>query len=419
MKIGHELGVARRLVTNFSAGLNAYINWALASALPFWSSAGFDKERGRFFERVDLAGRPIAEVPHRALVQARQIYVFAQAEILGWFPGGKLAEIAMASLLRDFHGLSFKSEGFAFSVDVRGSIVSNVRDAYTHAFVLFALATLYQLNGDKNLLVIADETICFLDAHLEDPVHGGLFDMFPVANPNKRQNPHMHLLEAYLALEGVASGRGYIERARKLVVLLQEHFFDTQKGVLLEYFAKDWGAHPDPHKRDVFEPGHHFEWVWLLHEYEKKTAYDMGLWICQLDETARLSGIAENGLIFDEVGSDKRVRKFSHRVWPHTEAVKAAVARHLNGDKSAGHFAELMALALMENFLGKPFAGGWVDHITVAREPLVDYVPASSLYHLFFAATELARGFYSSAAPVRIPDKIHYPGKNTSSETPH
>lgn len=403
---------------NFSAGLNAYTNWVAANALPFWSDAGFDKEHGRFFERMDLAGRPITEVPHRAIVQARQIFVFAQAETLGWYPGGELAEIAMASLLRDFHGLSAKSEGFAFSVGVSGSIISDVRDAYTHAFVLFALATLYQLNGDKTLLVIAGETICFLEAYLEDPVHGGFFDMFPIANPDKRQNPHMHLLEAYLALENAAPGRGYIERARKLVVLLQERLFDAQNGVLLEYFTKDWGTHPDPLKCDVFEPGHHFEWVWLLHEYEKKTADDMGFWITQLDENARLSGIAKDGLIFDEVGSDMRVRKSSHRVWSHAEALKAAAARHSNGDQSAGHFAGRMALTLMENFLGKPFAGGWTDHITAACEPLVNYVPASSLYHLFFAAAEIARSFYSPSAPVQDPDKNHYPCKNANSGSP-
>jgi mannose-6-phosphate isomerase len=47
----------------------------------------------------------------------------------------------------------------------------------------------------------------------------------------------------------------------------------------------------------------------------------------------------------------------------------------------------------MDNFLDRPIAGGWIDHLNEARQPLVDYIPASSLYHLFLAAAEMARGF--------------------------
>ena len=380
-------------------GLNAYTKWVVGTALPFWSTTGFDEVRGRFFERLDWTGQPVLSAPHRAMVQARQIYVFAHAALLGWFPGGRVAEIAMASLLRDFQDKSSRSAGLAFSVSVDGVIVSDVRDAYTHAFVLFAIAWLYRLNGDTQLLVVADEVIGFIDARLEDPVNAGLFDMFPVTDQCKRQNPHMHLLEAYLALEAAAPGRGYLERAKKLIGILKTYLYNAEKRVLLEYFAADWSEHPDPAKSHVFEPGHHFEWVWLLHEYEKVSAEDLGFWITQLDESARYNGLTEEGLIFDEVSADMQVCKQSHRIWPHTEAMKAAVARYSKGDQDATHFADLMARSLMENFLDKPFSGGWIDHILADRQPLVTFVPASSLYHLFLAASELARGFRMEVRP--------------------
>jgi mannose/cellobiose epimerase-like protein (N-acyl-D-glucosamine 2-epimerase family) len=44
-------------------------------------------------------------------------------------------------------------------------------------------------------------------------LHGGVFDAHPVAAREKRQNPLMHLLEAYLALERAAPGCGYLEDA--------------------------------------------------------------------------------------------------------------------------------------------------------------------------------------------------------------
>ena len=38
-------------------------------------------------------------------------------------------------------------------------------------------------------------------------------------------------------------------------------------------------------------------------------------------------------------------------------------------------------------------AGGWIDHLNETHQPLVDYSPASSLYHLFLAAAEMEDGF--------------------------
>jgi mannose-6-phosphate isomerase len=325
-------------------GLQAYREWIVGTALPAWSTAGFDAAAGRFRERLDRTGAPV-DVPHRAMVQARQIYVFAHACHLGWFAdGGRLAEVAMASLLRDFGDVSGGEASFAFSVDAGGRVVSGTRDAYAHAFVLFATAWLHRLTGDAELLRLADRTNAFVKARLVDVRYGGVFDVHPVAAREKRQNPLMHLLEAYLALERAAPGRGYLEDARGLVALFKARLFSERHGVLLEYFAEDWSPHADPAKADV------------------------------------------------------SVRKSSHRVWPHTEAIKAAAARHAAGDAAALPFARAAARGLLDHFLDRPFAGGWVDHVDEAHAPLVDYVPASSLYHLFFAAAEAAHGLPAAGA---------------------
>jgi mannose-6-phosphate isomerase len=87
------------------------------------------------------------------------------------------------------------------------------------------------------------------------------------------------------------------------------------------------------------------------------------------------------------------ILKASHRVWPHTEAIKAAAARHAAGDVEAHGFAERMAGVLIGNFLNRPFAGGWIDHLSADCRPLVDYVPASSLYHIVLAGSVAAKGF--------------------------
>lgn len=380
--------------------LQAYTGWIVGRALPAWSALGFDASAGRFRERLDAGGRPL-DVPHRAMVQARQIYVFARAAQLGWHAdGAALAERAMDALVRDYATVSGGEASFAFSVAPNGRRVSEVRDAYTHAFVLFALAWLYRGTGDARLLTLADRVQAFVRARLVDPVHGGLWDADPVPSRTKRQNPLMHLLEAYLALERAAPGRGYLEHAARVVELFRTRLFSGAHGVLLEYFAEDWGAPPDAAQAGVVEPGHHFEWVWLLGEYaalsgdpragDPRPGDDLDELGNRLYVSARDHGLAAGGLVYDALDPDLAPRDRHHRLWPHTEGIKAGIARHAAGDPDGLEFADRMATGLLDHFLDRPFAGGWVDQIDAAHAPRVPYVPASSLYHLMFAATEAA-----------------------------
>jgi len=352
-------------------------------------------QAGRFRERLDIAGHPLA-VPHRSMVQARQIFVFADAAAAGWFPeGGALAEAAMAALLRDFARDDGTRASFAFSIDPHsGATVSEVRDTYAHAFLLFSVGALYRLNRDETLLALADRILAFVETELTDPVHGGLFDAVP-APAEKRQNPHMHLLEAYLFLAEVAPGRGYAERAGQLVKLFERHFL--RDGLLLEYFTSDWqvAAHA------AWEPGHHFEWVWLLDQYAQLTGSHTDEAMEQLFASAAAHGVTAEGLILDELSPAFAILKHSRRLWPHTEAIKAAATRHMRGDAGARNWADLIAGALTHHFLDTPFPGGWIDHRAPDGTALVDYVPASSLYHLLLGARVAAQGFAPAPEPAK------------------
>lgn len=370
--------------------MKSYVNWNRDAALPLWASQGFDRSNGRFVERLDRSGRPLT-VPHRAMVQARQVYVFAHAAELSWYaPGAALAEAAMASLRRDFCDDGTKVASVAFSIDpASGERVSQTRDSYTHAFVLFATAHLYRLNGDPSLLAFAERIAMFVECEMVDPAHGGVLDALPCeATAAKRQNPQMHLLEAYLALEEAAPGQGWIERADTLVDLFHARLSDVDHGVLLEHFAHDWSPHADPRMAMVFEPGHHYEWAWLLERHQRLSGRDHSGWRRALHAKAAAHGHAPGGLIYDEVSADGQVAKPTHRLWPHTEGIKAAAVRHREGDPQALQNARTLAALLTTHFLDTPFVGGWTDQISPAGEALVDYVPASSLYHLFLAAAE-------------------------------
>jgi mannose/cellobiose epimerase-like protein (N-acyl-D-glucosamine 2-epimerase family) len=85
------------------------------------------------------------------------------------------------------------------------------------------------------------------------------------------------------------------------------------------------------------------------------------------------------------------VHKASRRCWPHTESIKAEVAAAESGDGEAPARAAQTIDRLLAVFLGRPVSGGWIDHVDANGAPIVDTMPASTLYHVFLAAAEADR----------------------------
>jgi len=205
----------------------------------------------------------------------------------------------------------------------------------------------------------------------------------------KRQNPLMHFLEACLALHEAAPEGPYFERAGRIVGLFQERLFQQQCGALPEVFAADWSL--DPAATACFEPGHHFEWIWLLDWFRRLGGGVVAQTEDRLWESARACGVDPRGWCYDTVSLDRRQLSRSTRLWPHAEGARAGVARHAAGEAQGLSFCARMLHTLNETFLGRPFPGGWIDHFDANLEPIIDYVPASSLYHLYGAFREVAR----------------------------
>ena len=390
---GISLGESQRQLRTEIARLRARLEGFL---LPFWSTQGFETDGDLFHERFDFAGDPARDAPRRAMVQARQIYVFSHAALCGMLPEGpNLVERSLRTLLSRF--CENGGTGFAFSLNRDGTVHSPVRDSYTHAFVLFALAWAARVTGEAGIRHAVDGTLGFMDRHLFDRAEGGLLDKHPEPAWQKSQNPQMHLLEAFLALHETFPEGPYLDRAGTIVDLFSEKILCQEPHVIPEVFGSDWSAHPETEPSGFFEPGHHFEWIWLLDWYDRLTARTPSgagrlLWRTALDY-----GMARGGLVLDEVAFDFRPRKRTHRLWPHTEGVKAAAVRFSAGDRDASTVAVGMLRAVNEVFLGRPFPGGWVDRIGPDGRVLVETVPASSLYHLYGAWAEAERIFAPAA----------------------
>lgn len=363
-------------------------NWLRDAALPLWSSVGLDPVGG-FAERLTMDGKPDYAAPKRVRVQARQIYVFSHADLLGLWSGGvELAHRGYEFLMR--HASQPDGQGGVVCVlDRQGHPLDTKRDTYDHAFVLYAYSWLYRATHDPDVLTSIDALALSIEQHLKLADGGYLED--DSGRQRRWQNPHMHLLEAFIAAYEATRRDVYLDRAQKIVALFRSCFFDPGTKVLGEYFTPSWlPAAGD--EGQVVEPGHHFEWVWLLHRFAKVANEPVIPEATDLYETANMHGRElGSGLVFDEISREHAVRRQSKRCWPQTEALKAEIAVAGAGGRTLAPRADKIVDNLFRYYLEHGVPGGWNDVVDEHNRPVSQSMPASTLYHVFLAFSEYLR----------------------------
>ena len=367
--------------------MNALAEWLFERTLPVWLTRGLDFESGGFHEKLSFDLVPVVSVGKRVLVQARQCYVFAG-------PGRKLpGASAAAKNGYDFMLAHYRhpDRGWRHRTAIDGTPLDDSRDLYDQAFALFAMAWMIQAFGRADARALADETLGYLDAERRHS-SGGYSEMTladgSLSDGPRRQNPHMHLFEALLALHEATADSEYLERAMELFELAQAKFLVD--GTLREYFTDALEPAPGEAGR-IVEPGHHLEWVWLLHRYAELTEDRRAIETAsQLYTFALEFGYDRtSGGVCDTVMCDGRKLSNSRRLWPQTEALKAHAARcHYTGDSGAIVRIERGIEILLRDHLGEN-TGGWLEHLDFQGNNFYDSYPASTLYHLAFAVAEL------------------------------
>jgi len=352
-------------------------DWLFGQALPLWAQAGIDAE-GRFFEKLDFDARPIIGRPRRTRVQARQVYVFAEAAALGWSEGEAVARRALDVLIRDYR----RDDGLWIrATDDAGAVIDATPDLYDLAFVLFALAAAQRVLKDDRARPLALATLTAIEAQMADPVHGGWQEALPPVLP-RRQNPHMHMLEALLAWQAIAPDPAFEAAARRVLDLFAARFFDREHLMLGEYFTADWTVAPGG-AGQVVEPGHHMEWIWLLDQARRLGLDGHERQAQALFASALTNGVDARGLMVREIDRIGVVRHGGARLWGQTEAVRTLLLRHRTEQ----------ALALTETLFATHLAtaapGLWIDCFNARGAAEDADVPASSLYHLMTAFSAL------------------------------
>ncbi len=356
--------------------------------LPLWSTVGLDARHGGYEEVLCETGKA-SPCARRVRVSARQVYAFSEAERLGWN--------RFAARDRIDHGLRFllahlSSDGFLqHTLTPDDTVLDAGADLYDQAFLLLALAHADRFAPEEALEERAMRLVGALRVRFG--YRGGFIDRedrpFPL-----RANPHMHLLEAGLAWVEMSGDPFWDDLCSEIADLFLTRLVDPETGVLLEEFTDDWrpirvGG------RFVVEPGHNYEWAWLLQRWERLCGGDAQGFPERLVSFAESSGYdARRHVALNAVGSDGIHVDASARLWPQTERMKAwlSIGDRLGDEGRLEAEAKVVDAgnALRRYFDGMP-PGMWRDVLQSDGTFLAGTVPASSLYHVICAVAELVR----------------------------
>lgn len=361
--------------------------WLFDKALPLWASNGMDFDSGGAHEALSFDGSPAPHDKKRLRVTARQIYCYAHASMMGWEGD---ADPILRHCLQTLIDTGWHEEGgFIHLYNPDGTVQDDSRDMYDQCFVLLALAWLWRSKKWPEARDWGRKTLAFVDEQLADTDNGGYFEDLQKTSP-RRANPHMHFLEAMLAWYDATSDVEYLDRAEKIVSLFENHFFDSETNSLTERFNDDWSAITDPNADHSIEPGHHYEWCWLLMRYNKlRPTEGLEAKARGLYASANAFGHhANTGTAADLASVDGAFVSNTARCWPQTEALKAAIEFEKVGLVSAPAFRKRMLEILWTHYLDGPIIGGWYDAINQNGKVTALDMPSSTFYHIYCALAE-------------------------------
>ncbi|MDR3527072.1 MAG: AGE family epimerase/isomerase [Rhizomicrobium sp.] len=362
------------------AGTQRYENWLTECALPLWWNNGGDHSAGGYYELLSPDDTP-PPTNRRARVQSRQSYVYAQAGALGW--NGPWREAAAHGIDYLFSHYRQGAGEVSTLVSPQGVVLDSAHMLYDQAFALLATASVYRMMPERGDLKIEAEALFKVILETRSLPQGGFRESGDKAYIS---NPHMHLLEALLAWCEADPEGNWGEYADRVAELALTKFIDAQGGFLREFFAADWSPAPgaDGH---VVEPGHQFEWAWLLLAWGKirgraeavPAAQTLYLHGCRGIDPARDAAI-------HAMDDSFAVTVPTARLWAQTERIKAALAllpyAKDKSTKDALIQDALQGMATLWRYLDTPTKGLWYDRFEPDGQFVVEPSPASTFYHI-------------------------------------
>ncbi|KZN12961.1 AGE family epimerase/isomerase [Marinomonas sp. TW1] len=353
--------------------------------LPQWAKHGLNQKQGYSYESLNLDWSINAIGRVRLLTQCRQLYTLSHASLL---QEDKALQSKLKPLFDFIISQYFIDGRWIFSLNDDLSPQKTESDTYALAFVMLSFSSYYQCSQDNQALDYIEKTHHFLN-HDMLANNGGFYESYPLdISQTRRQNPHMHLLEGYIAAFKVTQKEAYKQTIQSLLTLALTHFYDEKTKTLREFFHHDWQLHSE--KGSQIEPGHHFEWVWLLFQanqiipHSDHTDLAQSLWI-----TATRHGMANNGGIYNQIDAETyQPLDREKRIWPITEYIKAITVMPIGLEEKKHRLDAALSFMLQHYLLDD---GGWNEYLDKDNIPKDYPLPGTSSYHIFLGLIEVLR----------------------------
>lgn len=350
--------------------------------VPLWQGPGWNPQLALPYEALDAEQRPLPPQRYRAMACARQLYLFSQ--LIGDAAAPFAQERAAAlfrSLQRHFHDA--EHGGWFYSIDADGAPLDRRKDLYTHAFILFACAHYWAKVREplvESVLNAALEVVALRFARSDGLYEASLAEDWSVLGSGPLQNPLMHLAEAFLAILAVREDAAVQTALLELCQAMQQQFIDPQHGVMLE---KPLGA-----VDNWFEPGHQFEWFFLLDSSPLLRSNPLHASLSRAFAFAEQLGVdPQSGAVCAmlDLQPGAPIKDATQRIWAQAEYLRALTLR-------AGSQAPLQRQlkALHAHFL---HAGGWNECLDASGAVSRRDMPSTTPYHLATCYRGLAEYF--------------------------
>ena len=364
-------------------------DWLLNTALPLWWENGADHAHGGFFDTLNLDGSP-AGTERRARVQGRQSWVYAVAGEMGWTGPWRKAAVQGLDFLNAHH---LRPDGqFSTKTAPDGAVLDATAFLYDQTFILLALAQLQKVlpgaadwSGKASALLRAEE---LARRHPQ----GGFIES---GDQPFQSNPHMHLFEAALAWCEVGGDHVWHRLADELAELCLSRMIEPSSGAIAEYFDAAWKPLP-PGGAQHLEPGHQFEWAWLLGRWSRLRghagAYEAAKRLFEAG-TRGVDPLREVAVF--EMSLESRIIQPVARLWAQAERIKAAILlmKAADGAERARYRdAAIAAANALWRYLETPFPGLWRDRMKLDGNFIEEPAPASSFYHIICGISVLRQG---------------------------
>ncbi|MBX8470926.1 AGE family epimerase/isomerase [Pseudomonas sp. RIT778] len=335
--------------------------------VPLWQGPGWNADMALPYEALDAAHQPLPPQRYRAMACARQLYLFSS--LIGVVDNAEARAAALfRSLQRHFHDA--EHGGWFYSIDPQGKPLDQRKDLYTHAFILFACAHYW----DKSREPLVEST---LNAALEvigrrfatgDGLYEACLDRdWITLETGPLQNPLMHLAEAFLATLAVREDPQTRQALNELCTAMHKRFIAPQQGVLME---KPLGA-----VDNWFEPGHQFEWYFLLESSPLLRGSKLHAALDRAFAFTEQQGVeADTGAVLAMLDPQGHGKDSTQRIWAQAEYLRALTLRP--GSESA---VLRQLQALQQRFL---HVGGWHECRDDQGEVSRKDMPSTTPYHL-------------------------------------